>query len=449
MPTPRALPNQPIDQPLADVVVAEADVAHTFRSYQVELLLNSAASLLDRCSAERRQAQELAAMVAREELSDATEQLLVSRQSRRVDSGWYKHGYDKAAREEVLLYELQTLYEEAERNYNTYYYSLRGDAQKAVAPHLSLNSVSTKRWGNERSINAVDRSQLLHPNNEANETKLDTDGRVAILHRKAEYLDSGPLNYQDQILILVERMTRDYEEASKRLAAASKGLRTIYNFTEDSFSDSVSRRADLNIGALDNAVRWTRNAIQWLSEFAALDQSFTLTFSVREYLADEEWKNLLECRKVTFRLPRKLFADHAYVRTRGISAGVVFPSMASAAVKVTLTLPVDAWYEWNNGGGVRLRTGAGETSQRDVPACVLGRVLDVSNPQPQEIAGSVSLLNASPIGLDGGGGEWDIVLSPIRPQSLIGMEDLLIDLRLSGRPHINPQADRRTLSSKD
>jgi hypothetical protein len=425
-------PNQRIDSRLESIRPTLQEAVGKFRRHQVEILLNSASDLLNRCLIERQRADELASIIARDDLSNQFDVMTIETQQRRLDSGWYDLSLQLADRNDKLLRELRGLYEESERTYSEYFDTLRGDAKKAVAPALSLNSVALKRWMNEVELAFVKAQQ--ERNAGADNTEIVNENRLRRsiqAQKKAYEYKGGPLDLKGQIDVIQSRIEEDYKDAAMRLTAASLGLQQVYGFSEASFLQSLNFD---EVGAIDSAIRWTRGAIRWLAAFSSLDQSFATTLSLKSTLEPEDFLKLKDGKRVAFAVPWALFQSHKYVRVRGLSASLLMPNSSQEIGAAEIALPIDAVYEFIAKGGDP--TLSPIVDQSDLPSCHLGRLLPLHVPQQQEVAGAVSLFNASPLGSDTKGSDpnWRIQMKSITSNCLDTLTDVIITVYATGLP---------------
>ncbi len=237
------------------------------------------------------------------------------------------------------------------------------------------------------------------------------------------------------------RFTQSYKDAYDRLTVASEGIKEIYgdlpilSFPErkphipNEEADKGKRifpRCETHF--LTDLVIWTRIAIESLIAYQQREQGFTRVFSVRSLLGEENWKKL-EKEEMVLNFPEKEFI-HKNVRMRGIAATIVGDA-GKVPWSLILKVPQKARYVRDDRNYF--------IDQSTLPLCLLGRVENRQSSRPIEVAGLISLMNASPIGdnpQDEVTANWLIkLLKPVNnSENFPQINDLLIELYAVGVP---------------
>ena len=180
---------------------------------------------------------------------------------------------------------------------------------------------------------------------------------------------------------------------------------------------------------------WVRNAIRWLVAFNQTDQSFTRLVSIRSAIGELGWSNALKDVstsgqiRLQFLILPELFAEHNHVRLRGIS-GFVYGSKDDSPWSACIKLPKQGLVVMTSGRPLQI-------DQSTLPPCYLGRLSTYNNPRAPEIAGMISLMNASPIGAEGKDGELYLEIRPAvkNARSLAKLDDVVLELNVVGQPN--------------
>ena len=223
----------------------------------------------------------------------------------------------------------------------------------------------------------------------------------------------GLFNWSERIAPIERHFSIDFREALALLAAARRGLKELYDYAPPFPEEKAP-------GYLDEVALWVRTARNWIRQLAQRDQDYVLAVSVRE-LAKSQWEAGRSAAQWTFEVPEELFADQSQVRLRGVGLAVVGEPepAADAGAQKSKAGKIEAAPEKPRGfwsarvsvpptATVRLASGTtSELDQKALPVCYLGRVADRDSPHAPEIAGSIPLHNASPIGK-----QWKLTLAP-------------------------------------
>lgn len=445
-----------LNQRLAQRSVPNESALATYRFWQVEPLLLSASELMDRClQLSDRHLALCEAMFRRAlELED---------DAHRVDELEYRaleprvkspgdtdrkdfpapsaEQYFYAGAENNLLQStaLEQLYGEARGNYAKYLSSGSGKSEDR-APSVSTQSIAEQRWIIEKQLASLRQRRESNYGAEVLSVPRELAYVKNQFAQKSSLLGAGmPLDLQLQLEHLERHIDQAFDDALERVGAAVYGLRRIFfldipdiEVTRDSLHETLKAASALSV--------LIKGWLSQLSKFSALDQTFSTSVSLRQ-LFGAEWTDLLALRKLEFRLTKRLFEGHQYVRLRGVSA-VVIPKSTDANAYTCISLrvrPPKHGLVGIPGQFNRRLTDWRFIDQRTVPECTLGRVMSLRADQQPETAGGVSLLNASPIcDEDGPNSMWNIRIN----RSIIGdasqIEDLLLTVHCTGRP-IEPE----------
>lgn len=429
---------------------AKASSDILFRKWQVEALLSQAADLLDRCLRDRGEYDELLARKALMEVQRVQDKARIDVAQERLDAGGLE--------QEAKTLELQ-MEGEGTSTILADYQSAEEYLQKINAGGGNEGDSAAARVHEIRvalSRTKASRSALQWQRDWANADR-DRRGReqlkipLDVYSHTGALMDSdGPLNYDRRLSAILARATRDFADAAMRISVAYEGLNEFYAFVRNGgaeppiASDQVKA---LDIYQLDALVNWIRNAQMYLIGFCQLDQGWSLTVSLRKCVGDDAWKKALAAAKgsageiaLTFTVDEQAFADHRFVRTRGVSCFLilddkgVLPQFRNriSPWRATLAAPrmAKVIQEVFSTGDVH----AIEVNQSAAPTCVLNRVESRAAPRGPEVAGQVSWMNISPIAAEAE--VWKLLLQPVSQGSPAAkdLEDCEIELVLLGRP---------------
>jgi hypothetical protein len=406
-----------------------------FRFWHVESLLNQAADLLDRCLRDRgeynglRSQWELMRIVAEKENRDL--KIL----NDRVDAGWLDQP------RQLLETEIKT-----------------GEEIIAKAQEASDQCLGIPNWDNPGAMPAQDQKRIQK--DQFHLTKLqywwardlyDTRRRWADEEKsfrlremesrglqQQSRLESmrepdGALNYESQARTIRERIERDLQDALDRIVVASHGLKLLYGYLEEPPLETLS--SDLT--RIDVAALWCRRAIKWLVAFGQLDQASTYVFSMKRILG-QQWDTAIRDGGLSgeanfkFNTQADVFDSHRFVRLRGVCSYLIGGVEDVGPWTVDVSLPQSALSVQTINGS------AGDKfvkiDQSLLPSCRLGRVETKGSFRPPEVAGAISLMNASPICFDPSDC-WTVKLrSPTDGRALSKLKDCFIEINVVGRP---------------
>ncbi len=256
------------------------------------------------------------------------------------------------------------------------------------------------------------------------------DLQAEALRRKKELsAPGGPLALDERRDFALKRLCRDYEEAVNRACVAEAGLKVFYDHAEAS---SPLPPENEGLGAsITNLTNWIRNAGEWLARYRQTEDTFTRVVSVRSLLNRNIWVQLKQSREsfsTKLQIPATLFRDHDNCRLRGIGASLK-GEVGKVPWSITLQLPEQALYQ-RSGESVNV-------NQFARSSCLLGRVENRRSLRPLEICGLNSWLNASPIGRATAAGLWSLdVFKPAgaTSESFGQLEDVVLELNVVGIP---------------
>lgn len=203
-------------------------------------------------------------------------------------------------------------------------------------------------------------------------------------------------------------------------------MKAIYNYTEPySFAYSVGDQP-YPFKAIDASIEWARQAIRWLSAFAQNDQGFTVSISLKSLV---DWPRFLAGELCQFSIPDDLFQGHTHVRLRGIALGHTKHEIGSQTViGCRISVPSVAKVVFEREVASQI------IDQRQMPHCTLGAVRYFGLGREPEVAGTVSLMNASPWGINSDAGLWSMKLLHAFGPPLSNDDDLILEIRLTGQP---------------
>jgi len=218
---------------------------------------------------------------------------------------------------------------------------------------------------------------------------------------------NGLLNFEERIAPVEREFAADFREALAHMTAARRGLKELFDY------DSALPQEG-SAGYLDAVGAWVRQAKMALARGARFDQSYTRVVSLKD-LAKSQWESGRATGEWSFDLPDAVFDGQAHVRLREVGLAVVpTPEAPEPASPKKTNEPPPAKPEgyWSAritapaAGVVRFRSGAShEIDQKGLPPCFLGRVAAMAPAREPEMA-AVAFANASPIGK-----QWRVTLS--------------------------------------
>lgn len=428
--------SNPIKNPEAELVAMDYEpklAFARFRPWHVEINLNKAADLLDRCLADRAALNALRAQQALLDLS-----VLLDRHELEIDEDRVQSGYHDA--KSALASEKATMLENTLANFGVIdpYLQRAHEASPGGSPgqwqtgaEVHKNAIYRDQLSNDRVIAKSDSITVAQ---EVGRAKTRTRLARNRLEQKVQLASAaGPLDYAFQARALLLRIQRDLSDATDRLVVASAGLRDIYGYPEDFPLLSIRSKGEdqFQLSRLDAAVVWVRDAIRWLAAFSQLDQSFVVSLSLKSLLGEKKFREVISGGTAFFSIPSKHLVKHRYMRLRGLSAQSV-TSRPTGVLSIELTPPRRGRFVVLDERG---NTKTLEVDQSTMPECVLGRVQDYRVAFVPDISGAISLMNASPMGDEASDdGRWRFSATLSGNLSAEDLEDVIVDFRLCGRP---------------
>jgi hypothetical protein len=443
----------------------ESDIE--YRSLHVEPLLNQAANLLDRCLAARNERDELA--IQKFNLERDLEEFFGTYEiyNREIEAGLYTIPYERAVYESLAESEAETYGDAARReigqlidrivpnyeqermlrywgmllpetsypsyptgahNYNAEFGPYRGNKWEIAVPLLAR--LSDSEFSKELQILFAQYSsyrasagasgfrkkamQLMAEWNH-NDIAFKRERKELALKIAAEraiqaVTDNGVLNYAVRKERIEQQFSLDFREALARLLAVQDGMKSIYGYGNNGHQITAK-------STIDEAVLWTRTAINWLVRFSQLEQNFVLPVSISQLCPD--WKT--RSSDITFELKEDSFKNQRNVRLRGLGAAVL-GSNANGMWQISVTVPRKSRMIMLDGTAV-------DIDQGSVPSCILNRVTNRYGFRDTDIVGINALHNAGPLGI------WTISIPQQSNEGIPtrGLSDLQLDLHLAVR----------------
>jgi hypothetical protein len=403
-----------------------------FRPWHVESLLNQAADIIDKCLMELKEYNSLNYAWHQSSIElNAQQKEILQEQARNV------RGYME--REAVTAEMKRAFYDESANDFNL----IRNQQSNLRQQGEPLQRLQAEQGYYEGLIESykrhTDKGLLERQKQWAEEDKIYNEN-LRIIHsevvtnRVELSKDGKPFDLDSQCRLIFDRIEAYYKDAVNRALVAEAGLKSIYGKTDLVSVSPPSTSLNEN---LSHIAKWVHSAIAWLVAYQQLDQSFTRVVSMHSILAEEEWNELTQAQdqfRTMIKIPRELFANHENVRLRGLGASFV-GEVGIVPWTVILTPPQKASYR--RGGEYE------PIDQRDLPSCLLGRVENRNSFRPLEIAGLISLMNASPVGeefednLNHKTGYWAVEI--IKPrntsEAFLKIQDILLEINAVGVPN--------------
>ncbi|MBS1807373.1 MAG: hypothetical protein JST84_04170 [Acidobacteria bacterium] len=245
--------------------------------------------------------------------------------------------------------------------------------------------------------------------------------RIAAAKHLATILDGAPLNFISRMRPIQERYENDFSEALARIQVASQGIKLLYGYEEPLPQPTT----DQGLHFFDDCLTWVRKAISFLVRFQRLDQSYVLSFSLKE-LCGNSWKKGRDAGVCKFTLDeKKHFPEQwsqQYVRLKGFSAFVLGQEAQKGIWQLVVKAPQSSYCMHRNSVKKDL-------DQTRAAPCLAGRVGNRNGMQPPDILGVVEFFNLSPFG------KWQVDL----PQQSLekidrsAIDDIHLDLHLVAR----------------
>jgi hypothetical protein len=227
---------------------------------------------------------------------------------------------------------------------------------------------------------------------------------------RKEWAAEASLQYLDRAKGICTKLLTPYlKDACDRCVAAYKGLQEIFGV--DSADPLPADAADI-----DALAGWSRRQVSFIARFGHLDQGLTVSIplSVKKQNGGSQ--------DLSVTVPQSTFPPYFYIRLRSISA-FVETAGEPRLFAVEVRLPKSAIYA-TNGGQIK-------ADQSRMPTCILGRVTARNVARPPEAGGTVSLINASPIGFNDE--PWEIQVRSLQ-KPVANITEIVLELALVGRP---------------
>jgi hypothetical protein len=407
---------------LADIPVV-TDYNPKFRYWHVEGLLLQGTQLLQRIVDER------------------SEYFNVLAQRAALLDQRAKEGNEEASNKDRLAKGIRFREREALQSEVTVRSNLQYDRVRTMAEQLYAKEVNERNdaWIAtsiiDRSINnfltesAAKRLEGTDEENEIN-SSFNTAEEARLAVRKSDTTDQF---FDDRLKSLITRIGADYKRATDRLIQASVGLEVIFWYDKPLSSALNPTDVDVRNGwnAVDALVDWTREANGWIAQFAENDQYYTKSISLRAHMGDFAFKKALSANegnvaKLVFNLPLTEFRQ-SYVRLRGLTVYAEYQPRDDMVLEARVRVPTQALSRQFD-GSVKI------LDQAEFPSVQLGSISYRGSNVAPEVAGSISIGNASPICADLSN-LWKVEISdPRRVRELSTIEDVEVELHLAAVP---------------
>lgn len=247
-----------------------------------------------------------------------------------------------------------------------------------------------------------------------------------LLDKISEQEGDKILSYSLQKKLCQERLFRNFNDYLERTYIIQEGLSKIYGIESEIFEDIQNTLIDSE--KVNIAYNWTYNTIACLKKYSQLEQTFTLTLSLKELIGSKKFEELKSANKnynVDFPLSKDLFPAENYenIRIRGISASII-GNVCNIPWLFKIKLPDEALY---------LRSGSHKIiKQNEVPLCIIGRVENRKSIRNIEICGNISLFNCSPISHKNSNWKLSIIKPNSNKELFSNIEEIIIELNLTG-----------------
>jgi hypothetical protein len=420
----------PYAEQFRQYIPKETRLANRFRRWQVESLLNQAATLMDQCIGD---------LIQYNSLRAAAQFLQNQIQKDKIDKAELDEKIRKGVflREKVLAKaDLDTLNKTDGGFQSTIDYANSATAAAGKERNGYETALAQQNF-TDRAIEVIERTVASNiaiikeawAKNDEVMARENADDQETMVEDKIEQSSAfGALSFAHQSALAGERLFRNYTDAADRVIAASKGLVEIYgvNFGAPSFHWAANATTN---EVVNRMYLWLRFALEWLVSYQQLEQSYTVVLSVRDAITDAEWSKLADGTVHSFPVSTEHFKDYENCRLRGIGA-YIRGKAGIVPWSLMIRVPQKAIYIRNQKHYA--------IDQDEIPACRLGRVENQKSFRSVEICGAISLMNASPIGESSSSANatWSLqVLSPERSgEHISDVDDIMLELSLTGVP---------------
>lgn len=370
-----------------------------FNTFQVELLLNQAADLLDR--------------------AQHTESLRMQLLARHWEQ---KIAYDREIKElEILKTKLLDLKIRFPENYGREYdfegkkvagpfmnepdilkeFNAFKAREKAAYAQAQGVEISYHSYGSvPNSVVENRRAKWEHIHNHAlyELEKLESEifelrynANMARLVSQNEFMgENKAFDFIGQACKLVSLIERDRNDAFVRQISASKGLKHIYGdaYKEWAMAQNLPELPK-ETKELEPLILWNRNIIAFLNAFSQMDQGFNICLSLKDSLIGG-WDDWLAAsyENAPFQINPDYLKDFKYIRIRGVSAVLISKKHEINPWKLTIAPPINQYYQTKSG----LINSLSQIKKN----VVIGRVEDHNSLRMPDLAGMMTLYNLSP-----------------------------------------------------
>jgi hypothetical protein len=238
----------------------------------------------------------------------------------------------------------------------------------------------------------------------------------------------GPFNYREKMDVVSDRINRGFNEAVARLKAIEIGLDTIFGFKHplpQSVNEFMPGSSGVlpvaSSGILDDCVEWVRQAIAWIVRFSNFDQSCVVTLSLKQH-TNQAWEDGVRYGAWKFKLTDEQTGDFfgmSCIRINSVSASVVGGNL-QGLWKISVKPPRSAVYTHLGGDKVSV-------DQKEIPTLILGRVGTRQLLREPDFAARSAFRNFSPLG------DWEVTLGDrsSRGESRLEIEDIELDVEIT------------------
>ena len=406
----------------------QAEQSAKFREWHVQALLNQSADLIATCLDDLREYRSLDFTWHLFRLALADETSTVTLERTREQNGYY--GRPQEVSDRRLRY-----YAESDRDFA----ALTAEAQQLYEyrANVAEGNVGWTRHGvtnqqhrveihNRASERAITEMESRWAGLDAVHYRNRLSDRERTLLEKQRLTESGqPLALAWQRDFVLERLTRSYRDALNRADVAERGLRQVYGYAPS--GAALPDPSTPGEAAISHVANWVRNAVEWLVAYEQRDQAFSRVISLASVDPQRRWQSARDDYRMQFHIGEEFFGNYHNVRLRGLSVCLV-GNAGTVPWLVNLLVPRNGVY--------RRAEGLASVDQSDMPGCLLGRVESRNSHRPPDVCGMMSLMNASPAGLDGEDGSWTIEL--FRPtgssEEFRDVDDVLVEMNTVGVP---------------
>jgi len=365
-------------------------LAANFSHWQVEALLDQAATLIDRC------------LVGFKEFSS-------------LDYAWNEFRNELEILEKQVELDLKPEFERSAETVTAsgWVYYPSGESQESSDQPTAEDQAQEEKQAEPATAKAASTLDL----------------KAEAVARKKELSAPGkPFALDEQRDLVLKRLCRDYEAAVNCVCVAEDGLKRVYGYAE--VPSPLPAEAETLGSSITNLSIWGRDALEWLFRYRQTEQKCTRVVSIRSLLNRNAWGQLRHARdsfSVKLQIPADLFQGYENCRLRGVSVSLIGEA-GTVPWSAMVRLPEAAVY---------LRPGRREeVDQSALPPCLLGLVENRRSVRISEVCGKDSHINASPIGRSSTEGLWSLeIIKPdgVASESFAQIDDVVLEIRVVGR----------------